>query len=98
MTTKTRMRPIGDHIVVKPEDAEDTTPGGIVLPEAAKDKPTRGRVIAVGSGQLLRDGSRAKMEVEDGDTVVYSRYGGTEIEIEEQKYVVLREQDVLLVL
>ena len=74
------------------------TPGGIVLPDASKDKPARGRVVAVGSGKLLDDGSRVAMEVADGDTVVFSTYGGTDVDIDGETFVVLRESDVLFVI
>ena len=98
MKTKNAMiRPIADHIVVRPEEAADTTPGGIVLPDAAKDKQTRGLVVAVGIGQLRQDGSRADMEVAEGDTIVYTRYGGTEVDIDDETFVVIRESDVLLI-
>lgn len=94
----TAMRPIADHIVVRRFESEDKSPGGIVLPDAAKERPMRGRVVAVGSGQLLRDGSRSDMEVAEGDTVMFNKHGGTEITIDDDEFVVLREQDVLMVL
>ena len=98
MSTNVIARPIADRIVVKREDVSDVTPGGIVLPDAAQDKPTRGRVVAVGSGRLLDDGSRVAMEVNEGDTVVFSAYGGTEVEIGGEAFIVLRESDVLFVI
>lgn len=98
MTTQTIVRPISDHLVVRREDAEEFSPGGVLIPEAAKEKPSRGKVVAVGSGQLMKDGTRAKMEVKEGDTVVFSTYQGTDVEIDGERMIVLRESDVLLVL
>ena len=98
MTTQVALRPISDHIVVRRADSIEATPGGIVLPDQAKDKPTRGKVVAVGSGPLLRDGSRAAMEIVEGDSVVFAAFSGTEVEIEGETFVVIRESEVLLVL
>lgn len=97
MSTTTIAKPIADRIVVKREAADEVTPGGIVLPDNAKDKPTRGRVVAVGSGRLLDDGTRCPMEVAEGDNVVFGAYGGTEVEIDGEELIVLRESDVLFV-
>ena len=98
MATAVTAKPIGDRIIVKRAEANDVTPGGIVLPDAAKDRPSRGQVVAVGAGRLLDDGARSAMEVSEGDTVVFSTYGGTDVEIEGEDYVVLRESDVLFVM
>lgn len=89
--------PIGDRLIVSRDVAQDVTPGGVILPDAARDKPCRGVVVAVGQGRILDDGTRMKMEVREGNTVVFSSYGGTEVEIGGKPYIVLREADVLFV-
>jgi len=91
------LRPLGDRIVVKPGEAEDVTKGGIVLPDTAKKRPREGEVLAVGPGKLLDSGQRASMEISVGDTVVYSEYGGTEITIGDEDYVILDEGSVLAI-
>ena len=92
----TKLKPLGDRLVVEPIEQEDTTSGGILLPETAKEKPQEGRVIAAGPGKLDDSGKRVKMEVNVGDRVLYARYAGTEIKLEENKKVlILKESDVL---
>jgi chaperonin GroES len=83
------IRPIGDKVVVKPESEEEKTSGGIILPDTAKQKPQMGSVVAVGTGRLLDDGSRAAMSVKVGDRVVYSKYGGNEVTVEGTDYLIL---------
>jgi len=90
-----KIQPLEDRIVVKQIEAEEVTKGGIVLPDSAKEKPQEGKVIAVGPGKVLESGERAEMPVKKGDTVIYAKYGGTEIEIDGTEYVILRESDVL---
>ena len=90
--------PIGDNIVVKRVEAEDTTAGGIVLPDAAREKPQQGRVLSVGDGPLLPSGQRARSEVQEGDRVVFGSYAGQEVEIDGEKLLILRSQDVLAIL
>jgi chaperonin GroES len=91
-----KLKPLGDRLVVEPIEQEDTTSGGILLPETAKEKPQEGRVIAVGPGKLDDSGKRVKMEVTVGDRVLYAKYAGTEIKVEENKKVlILKESDVL---
>jgi len=90
-----KIEPLDDRIVVKPLEAEEKTRGGIVLPDTAKEKPQKGKVVAAGPGRLLDDGKRAPMGVKKGDTVVYAKYGGVEIEIEGAEHIILRESDVL---
>ena len=91
-----KLKPLGDRLVVEPIEQEDTTSGGILLPETAKEKPQEGRVIAAGPGKLDDSGKRVKMEVKVGDRVLYARYAGTEIKVEENKKVlILKESDVL---
>jgi len=94
---KTMIKPLADRVVVEPIEEEVTTKGGIVLPDTAKEKPQKGKVIAVGSGKLLENGERVPLEVKEGDVVVFAKYGGTEIEIEGTEYIILSERDLLAV-
>ncbi|AEB11468.1 co-chaperone GroES [Marinithermus hydrothermalis] len=94
---KVVLKPLGDRVVVEPIEEEVTTKGGIVLPDTAKEKPQKGKVIAVGSGRLLDNGERVPLEVKEGDIVVFAKYGGTEVEIEGNEYVILSERDLLAV-
>jgi chaperonin GroES len=91
------LRPLGDRIVVKPGKEEEVTKGGIVLPDTAKKRPREGEVMAVGPGKLLENGQRAALEVAVGDVVVYSEYGGTEITVNGEDYMVLDEGSVLAI-
>jgi len=91
------LRPLGDHILVKPGEAEQVTASGLVLPDTAQKKPREGEVLAVGSGRLLESGQRAPMEVSVGDVVVYAQYGGTEVTVDGEDYVILDEGSVLAV-
>jgi chaperonin GroES len=90
-----KLNPLEDRIVVEPLEAKDTTKGGIVLPDTAKEKPQQGKVIAVGPGRMLDSGERAKPAVKKGDVVIFAKYGGADIEIDETEYKILRESDVL---
>jgi len=89
------LKPLDDRVVIQQVAAEEKTAGGIVLPDTAKEKPQRGKIIAVGPGKLLDDGKRAAMSVAKGDEVLYAKYSGSEIEIDGKEYVILRESDVL---
>ena len=89
------LKPLDDRVVVEPMEAEETTAGGIVLPDAAKEKPQRGKVVAVGPGRLLDSGERCKVALAVGDEVLFGKYGGTEIEIEGREVKILRESDIL---
>lgn len=91
------LRPLGDRIVVKAIEEEERTQGGIYLPDTAKEKPQQGEVIAVGSGRILENGERIPLEVKVGDRVIFAKYGGTEVKLEGQEYLILRESDVLAV-
>jgi chaperonin GroES len=95
---KTVIKPLGDRVVVKRIEEEPKTKGGIVLPDTAKEKPQKGKVIAVGTGRILESGQRVPLEVKEGDIVVFAKYGGTEIEIDGEEYVILSERDLLAVL
>jgi chaperonin GroES len=93
--TLMKLKPLGDRLIVKAVEEEETTASGIVLPDTAKEKPTKGKVVAVGDGKLDDDGKRIPLDVSEGDEVLYSKYGGTEITIEGEDLLVLRESDVL---
>lgn len=95
MAKKIKIRPLDDRVVVQPIEAEETTAGGIVLPDTAKEKPQRGTVIAVGPGKLLDNGSRGELSVAVGDEVIYGKYGGSDIEIDGEDVKILRESDIL---
>ena len=90
-----KLRPLEDRIVVKPNQAEEKTAGGIVLPEAAKEKPLMGTVVAVGDGKMLDSGKRGEMSVKKNDVVLYGKYSGSEVEIDGVEYKILREDEVL---
>ena len=90
------LKPLGDRLVVKPIEPEEMTAGGIILPETAKEKPQEGEVIAAGPGKLDDSGKRVKMEVKEGDRVLYAKYAGTEIKLEgTEKVLILKESDIL---
>ncbi len=91
------LRPIGDHLVVKPLSKEEKTEGGIILPDTAKEKPQEGEVVAVGPGRLLENGTRVPLEVKVGDRVIFAKYGGTEVKIDGVEYLIMRESDVLAI-
>jgi chaperonin GroES len=90
-----KLQPLADRLVVKPIEREEVTKSGIVLPDTAKEKPQEGEVLAVGPGRLSEDGKRIAMDVKVGDIVIYAKYGGTEIKIEDEELVILRESDIL---
>ena len=90
-----KIKPLDDRVVVKPQDAQEKTAGGIVLPNAAQEKPMMGKIVEVGTGKLLDDGSRAKMSVKKGQVIVYGKYGGSDIEIDGAEYKILRESEIL---
>ena len=89
------LKPLGDRLIVKAVEEDEVTASGIVLPDTAKEKPQRGKVLAVGEGKVSDDGKRIPIDVSDGDEVLYSKYGGTEIVIDGEDLLVLRESDVL---
>ena len=93
-----KLQPLGDRVVVLPKDDSDTrTPSGLVIPDTAKEKPQLGTVLAVGPGEF-RDGDRVPMDIENGDVVVYSKYGGTEVKFEGEDYLILSSRDILAVI
>jgi chaperonin GroES len=91
------LKPLGDRLIVEPIEREETTASGIVLPETAKEKPMQGKVLAVGPGARKEDGSRAAVDVSKGDTVLYAKYAGTEVKIDDKKYLILKESDILAI-
>jgi chaperonin GroES len=90
-----KLRPLDDRVVIKQSDAEEKTTGGIILPDTAKEKPQIGKVVAIGPGKLLDDGKRGKMSVKKNDRVIYGKYIGNDVEVDQEKYVVLREGNIL---
>ncbi len=92
---KSKLRPLDDRVVVKPVEAEKRTAGGIVLPDSAKEKPQRGKVVSIGPGKLLENGQRGTLSVAIGDEVIYGKYSGTDIDVEGDEVKILRETDIL---
>ena len=93
-----RIEPIGDQVVIKRLEADDTTAGGIVLPDSAKEKPQQGRVLSVGDGRLLANGTRAANQVQEGDRVIFASYAGSEVTVNDDNLLVIREEDILAIL
>ena len=89
------LEPLGDRIVVKPVAKEEVTKGGIVLPDTAKEKPQEGEVVAVGPGRVTEEGNRVPLDVKKGDTIVYPKYSGTELKVDGEEYLIMRESEVL---
>jgi chaperonin GroES len=89
-----KLKPLGDRLIVRAIEEEETTASGLVLPDTAKEKPQKGKVLAVGDGKIDDDGKRIPLDVAEGDEVLYSKYGGTEIKIDGEELLVLRESDV----
>src|SRR4030042_826603 len=90
-----KLQPVGNRLVVKPMQSEEKTKSGIYLPDTAKEKPQEGKVIAVGPGRVTDEGKRIPMEVEVGDIIIYAKYGGSEIKIDEEELIIMREDDIL---
>ena len=90
-----KLEPLADRLVVRPIEREDVTKGGIFLPDTVKEKPQEGEVLAVGPGRMSEDGKRIAMDVKVGDVVIYAKYGGTEIKIDDEELMILRESDIL---
>ena len=94
---KLTLNPLGDRVWIEPIEQEEMTASGIILPETAKEKPMQGEVVAAGPGARKDDGSRVEMDVQKGDTVLYAKYAGTEVKIDGNKYLILKETDVLAI-
>jgi chaperonin GroES len=92
------IRPLGDKVLLKRLEASDRTAGGIVLPDSAKEKPKRGRIISTGEGRLLEDGSRKALQVKKGDEVLFSSYAGTEIKVQGEELLIMEESEILAIL
>jgi chaperonin GroES len=90
-----KMQPMADRVLVKPIEKEEMTKSGIYLPDTAKEKPQEGKVLAVGPGKMTDDGKRIAMDIKVGDTVIYAKYGGTEIKVDDEELIILRESDIL---
>ncbi len=95
--TATKLRPLGDRVVIEPTPREDMTKSGIVLPDTAKEKPQEGKVIAVGPGAFDNDGKRMAIDVKNGDKVLYAKYAGTEFKIEEEELLIVSQKDILAI-
>jgi chaperonin GroES len=95
--SKLNINPLGDRIVVKPMEAEEKTKGGIILPDTAKEKPVEGTIVAVGPGRKSDDGKVVELEVKVGDKVLYGKYGGTEVTIGGEEYLIMRESDIFAI-
>lgn len=93
-TTATKLQPLADRVVVRPIEEEETMRGGLYIPDTAKEKPQQGEVVSVGPGKLLDDGSRGKMEVSEGDKVLYSKYGGQDFTVSGEELLILKESDI----
>jgi chaperonin GroES len=89
------IKPLDERVVIEPIEAEEKTAGGIVLPDTAKEKPMRGKIVATGPGKLLENGERAEMSVKKGDEVIYGKYAGTEVKVKGKEYVIIRESELL---
>jgi len=92
------VRPLHDRVLVKRVEEQEVVKGGIIIPDTAKEKPMEGEVIAVGSGKVMDDGKRSEMDVKAGDRILFGKYSGTEIKIEDQDYIIMREDEILAVL
>ena len=93
-----KLKPLGDKVVIKRMEAETTTQGGIVLPDTATEKPRQGKILSVGDGKLLKDGTRQKLAVKKGDVVLFASYGGTEIKVDGKELLIMEESEILAVL
>ncbi len=91
------LKPLGDRVVVKPLGEEEATKSGLYIPDSAKEKPIKGEVVAIGTGKMLDNGTRVPMDLKEGQKVIFAKYGGTEIKLEDTKYVILSERDVLAI-
>ena len=93
-----KVRPLADRVLTKPLEEEDKSPGGIILPDSAKEKPMRGKVVAVGKGRVDDKGDRVAMDVKVGDIILYGKYSGTEIKLDGEEYLIMRESDILAII
>ncbi len=98
MNNPINMRPLGDRVIIEPAEGEEVTPGGILLPETAKEKPQQGTIVAAGPGRRDDDGKLVAMDVKNGDKVLYAKYAGTEVKLGGKKMLILKESDILAVI
>jgi chaperonin GroES len=96
--SKIKLQPLGDRVVIERESSEEKTAGGILLPDSAQDKPARGRIVSVGNGRLLDDGTRSELQVQVGDRVIFSSYAGETFKVDDDELLLMREEDVLAVI
>ena len=92
------LKPLGDRVIVKPKAPEEKTKGGIILPDTAQEKPMEGEIIAVGTGRIADDGKKINMELKVGDKILYGKYSGTEVKINDDEYLIMRESDVYAII
>ncbi|BAB04280.1 co-chaperone GroES [Halalkalibacterium halodurans] len=92
------LKPLGDRVVIEQVETEEKTASGIVLPDTAKEKPQEGRVVAVGTGRVTENGEKIALEVKEGDSVIFSKYAGTEVKYDGKEYLILRESDILAII
>jgi chaperonin GroES len=95
---KVKIRPLADKVIVQRLEAEEVTAGGIVLPDSAKEKPQRGKVVSVGQGKILEDGTRSKMQVKKGDEVLFTSYAGTDVKLDGKEYMIMDESDIMAII
>ncbi|NLO91310.1 MAG: co-chaperone GroES [Elusimicrobia bacterium] len=98
MADKINLQPLGDRVLVKPVEKEEVRKGGIIIPDTAKEKPQEGEIVAAGPGKLGEDGKRLAMDVKAGDRILYGKYSGTEIKIDDKEYLIMHQEDILVVL
>lgn len=96
--TKTQLTPLGDRVLVRPIEEQEVKKGGIIIPDTAKEKPQRGEIVSVGPGKVTEEGKKLPMDVKKGDKVLYGKYSGTEIKIDEQDYIIMHQEDILGIL
>ena len=95
--TKMKIKPLADRVLVEPAPAEEKTAAGIIIPDTAKEKPVEGKVIAVGSGKLLENGKKAPLQVKEGDRILFGKYSGTEVKIDGEEHLIMREDDIIAI-
>lgn len=93
-----KIRPLQDRVIVKRIEEEDKTKGGIIIPDSAKEKPMEGKIVAVGTGKVLEDGKKVPLDIKEGDRVLFGKYAGTEVKIDDEEHLIMREDDILGVL
>jgi chaperonin GroES len=95
---KINLKPLADRVIVRPMEAAETSKGGIILPDIAKEKPIEGTIVAVGPGKITEDGKQVKLEVKEGDKILYGKYSGTEVTVEGEEFLIMRESDIFAII